>query len=217
MTVDVSRSGLPMASGQQNIDSTRKKLAAAAIDAMVEHGFVETSESDRKPKSISKGHPVYRAVLALEETYPDKRLPALARPLWRNLLNLSRKRNPSSFTAADQLIAWLEKVAKEGPAAPDVERENGPYEPYLFWWDNKGYPLSRRLWRLAKFLWWKEFAKIEDAIDEVWDGREVLDSAIKSASSRLNLRLSEIGVTRELSLENGYFKWLEIEDHRSRQ
>lgn len=88
----------------------------------------------------------------------------------------------------------LEGEKTPTPATPTEEAlPNGPVEPRSFRWKNADYPLSKKRYRLVKFLWdHREFtrdgqnvrqATIFEIEDFVWEGKEPGDRALPSLIS----------------------------------
>jgi hypothetical protein len=177
----------------------RREAARYVIDTMVEHDFVVTSVALRRPQPIGQDHPIYKAVVALEQTYPDKMLPPEGRRLWKRLLQLSREGDPAAFEAADAFIEWLEEIAGD----VEVDLPDGPCHPYRFRWKGKEFDVPPVPWYLLDFIWGKKSVSILEIEETVWkceDGGRALASALH----KLNEILLRAGVPWQYGVRGSF-------------
>ena len=97
----------------------------------------------------------------------------------------------------------VDKTEVTVPAPVQVDfPPDGPQPGNLFWCHGQNARFQARPWQLLACVWkWptrieggsrKKRVAVEDAVEEVWQGRQVADSTISSTVKRVNVQLGDL-------------------------
>ncbi|MGE3806660.1 MAG: hypothetical protein AB7K24_18490 [Gemmataceae bacterium] len=78
---------------------------------------------------------------------------------------------------------------------PDLRaNQDGPDEDGNLWWRGKCKHLEKKPHRLCQFMWTRTNADVRNVLDSVWGQGEGGEAALKSALTKLNNAMSDLGV-----------------------